>query len=127
MTKVLKCGDLMPGCDFEGRGETEAEILDFQEHEFTKHGACAGVDSADDYFTQARLLPRMNLMCSHLLRLTPSHGSLQACGLASGPLGLIRTARVAPCPSANPGQLIDGMEEGLLGMQTILRLIKDPT
>ena len=79
---------------YEKPGETEAEILGFQEHEFTKHGACAGVDSADDYFTQARLLPRMNLMCSHLLRLTPSHGSLQACGLASGPLGLIRTARV---------------------------------
>ncbi|WP_078059317.1 DUF1059 domain-containing protein [Tropicimonas marinistellae] len=27
MTKVLKCGDLMPGCDFEARAETEQEIL----------------------------------------------------------------------------------------------------
>ena len=27
MTKVMKCADLMPGCDFEARGETEAEIL----------------------------------------------------------------------------------------------------
>jgi predicted small metal-binding protein len=27
MTKVLKCGDLMPGCGFEARGETEQEIL----------------------------------------------------------------------------------------------------
>ncbi|MEV8467721.1 DUF1059 domain-containing protein [Fluviibacterium sp. DFM31] len=27
MTKVLKCGDLMPGCDFEARGATEDEIL----------------------------------------------------------------------------------------------------
>lgn len=27
MTKVLRCGDLMPGCDFEARGETEDEIL----------------------------------------------------------------------------------------------------
>ncbi len=27
MTKVLKCGALMPGCDFEARGETEAEVL----------------------------------------------------------------------------------------------------
>ncbi|RYH07905.1 DUF1059 domain-containing protein [Tropicimonas sp. IMCC6043] len=27
MTKVLKCGSLMPGCDFEARGETEQDIL----------------------------------------------------------------------------------------------------
>ncbi len=27
MTKVLKCGDLMPGCDFEAKGETEDEVL----------------------------------------------------------------------------------------------------
>ena len=27
MTKTMKCGDLMPGCDFEVRGETEEEIL----------------------------------------------------------------------------------------------------
>ncbi|PRY26876.1 putative small metal-binding protein [Aliiruegeria haliotis] len=27
MTKVLKCGDLMPGCDFEARAETTDEIL----------------------------------------------------------------------------------------------------
>ena len=27
MTKVLKCGDLMPGCDFEARGETDDDIL----------------------------------------------------------------------------------------------------
>lgn len=27
MTKVLKCDDLMPGCGFEARAETEAEIL----------------------------------------------------------------------------------------------------
>jgi predicted small metal-binding protein len=27
MTKVLKCGDLMPGCSFEARAETEDEIL----------------------------------------------------------------------------------------------------
>jgi predicted small metal-binding protein len=27
MTKVLKCGDLMPGCSFEARGETDDEIL----------------------------------------------------------------------------------------------------
>ncbi|EOD40706.1 hypothetical protein EMIHUDRAFT_466461, partial [Emiliania huxleyi CCMP1516] len=93
---------------YEKPGETEAEILDFQEHEFTKHGACAGVDSADDYFTQARLLPRMNLMCSHLLRLTPSHGSLQACGLASGPLGLIRTARVGGMTLIEPVLLAAG-------------------
>lgn len=27
MTKVLKCGDLVPGCGFEARAETEDEIL----------------------------------------------------------------------------------------------------
>ena len=27
MSKVMKCGDLMPGCDFEARGETEDDIL----------------------------------------------------------------------------------------------------
>ena len=27
MTKVLKCGDLMPGCPYEARGETEDEVV----------------------------------------------------------------------------------------------------
>ena len=27
MTKVLHCGDLVPGCTFEARGETEDEVL----------------------------------------------------------------------------------------------------
>lgn len=27
MTKVLKCGDLMPGCSFEARGESVDEVL----------------------------------------------------------------------------------------------------
>lgn len=27
MTKVLKCGDLMPGCDFQARGDTDDEVL----------------------------------------------------------------------------------------------------
>lgn len=27
MTKVMKCGDLMSGCEFEARGETTDEIL----------------------------------------------------------------------------------------------------
>jgi predicted small metal-binding protein len=27
MTKVLRCGDLMPGCTWEGRGSTEEEVL----------------------------------------------------------------------------------------------------
>ncbi len=28
MTHVLKCGDLMPGCAFEARAETETEVLE---------------------------------------------------------------------------------------------------
>ena len=27
MSKVMKCGDLMPGCDFVARGESENDIL----------------------------------------------------------------------------------------------------
>jgi len=27
MTKVLRCNDLMPGCNWEGRGDSEAEVL----------------------------------------------------------------------------------------------------
>lgn len=27
MTKILKCGDLMPGCTFQAKAETEAEVL----------------------------------------------------------------------------------------------------
>jgi predicted small metal-binding protein len=28
MAKQLKCGDLMPGCDFVAKGATEAEVLE---------------------------------------------------------------------------------------------------
>lgn len=39
MSKVLKCGDLMPGCDFQARGETEDEILQqAAEHAKEVHG-----------------------------------------------------------------------------------------
>ena len=27
MTKVMHCGDLMPGCDFVARGDSETEVL----------------------------------------------------------------------------------------------------
>ena len=27
MSKVLKCGDLMPGCNFVAKGDTEADVL----------------------------------------------------------------------------------------------------
>jgi len=27
MTKVLRCNDLMPGCSWVGRGDTEGEVL----------------------------------------------------------------------------------------------------
>lgn len=39
MSKVLKCGDLMPGCDFQAKGETEDEILQqAAEHAKEVHG-----------------------------------------------------------------------------------------
>ena len=39
MTKVLKCGDLNPGCKFEARGNSEGEVLQAAaEHAKAKHG-----------------------------------------------------------------------------------------
>ena len=38
MAKVLKCGDLNPGCTFEARGNSENEVLQkAAEHARTKH------------------------------------------------------------------------------------------
>jgi predicted small metal-binding protein len=38
MAKVLRCNDLMPGCTWEGRGNTEAEVLmQAAEHAKTAH------------------------------------------------------------------------------------------
>lgn len=34
------------------KGESDAELARFQKHEWDKHGRCAGVDSASDYFRQ---------------------------------------------------------------------------
>jgi predicted small metal-binding protein len=39
MAKQLKCGDLMPGCDFVANGATEDEVLGkAAEHAKTAHG-----------------------------------------------------------------------------------------
>ena len=39
MTKVLKCGDLNPGCSFEARGSDENEVLQkAAQHAKTDHG-----------------------------------------------------------------------------------------
>jgi predicted small metal-binding protein len=39
MAKQLKCGDLMPGCDFVARGANEAEVMKTAaEHARTAHG-----------------------------------------------------------------------------------------
>jgi predicted small metal-binding protein len=39
MAKVLRCGDLFPGCSVEARGETEEEILkQAAEHAERDHG-----------------------------------------------------------------------------------------
>ena len=39
MAKVLKCGDLMPGCSFVAEGRDEAEVLSKgAEHAKTAHG-----------------------------------------------------------------------------------------
>ena len=39
MTKELRCNDIMPGCEFVARGETEQEIMaKAAEHAKEKHG-----------------------------------------------------------------------------------------
>jgi predicted small metal-binding protein len=39
MSKILKCGDLMAGCSFVARGETEKEVLQAAaEHAKKAHG-----------------------------------------------------------------------------------------
>ncbi len=39
MAKELRCNDIMPGCDFVARGETEQEIMaKAAEHAKEKHG-----------------------------------------------------------------------------------------
>lgn len=48
MTKVLKCGDLMPGCDFEARAESEEELLSAAaEHAKQAHGIEVTPDVAE--------------------------------------------------------------------------------
>jgi predicted small metal-binding protein len=38
MTKILRCNDLMPGCSFEARGNSEEEVLaQAAEHAKTVH------------------------------------------------------------------------------------------
>ena len=39
MAKKMKCGDLMPGCDFVAEGETEEEVLTkVAQHAKSAHG-----------------------------------------------------------------------------------------
>jgi predicted small metal-binding protein len=39
MAKVLRCNDLMPGCAFEAKGESEGDVLaQAAEHARTAHG-----------------------------------------------------------------------------------------
>jgi predicted small metal-binding protein len=52
MTKILRCNDLMPGCTWEGRGDTEAEILtQAAEHAKTAHNL---TDIPPEMITQVR-------------------------------------------------------------------------
>jgi len=38
MTKVLRCNDLMPGCNWEGRGESETDVqMQAAEHAKSAH------------------------------------------------------------------------------------------
>jgi len=49
-TKVYECYDTP--------GSTQTHGLEFENHEWSKHGMCAGVESADDFFTQVCALSK---------------------------------------------------------------------
>ncbi len=48
MTKTMKCGDLMPGCDFVAKGETTDDILkQAADHAKAVHGLDVTPELAD--------------------------------------------------------------------------------
>lgn len=56
MTRVLKCGDLMPGCDFEARAETDEEILKLAaDHAKEAHGVEVTPELAEQVKAAIRL------------------------------------------------------------------------
>jgi len=58
------------------KGERKSELAQFQKHEWEKHGRCAGVDSASDYFKQICTLSSRPLQ---MMRQSRSQGgNLQA-------------------------------------------------
>lgn len=57
MAKVLRCGELFPGCSIEARGETEEEILkQAAEHARRDHGVTQ-IDPATLARVQAAIRP----------------------------------------------------------------------
>ena len=57
MEKVLKCGELFPGCSVEARGETEDEILEqAAEHARRDHGVTE-IDAATLAKVKAAIKP----------------------------------------------------------------------
>jgi predicted small metal-binding protein len=58
MEKVVKCGDLFPGCQAEARGETDDEVLRrAAEHARAAHGV-EKVDEATAAKVKAAIRPR---------------------------------------------------------------------
>lgn len=120
------------------KGESDAELARFQKHEWDKHGRCAGVDSASDYFKQVCQLSSQPIQ---VMRQSRSQGAnlqgmadalesdgypvyeiekgtseihLSAC---AGPSGDWKLARVADFPgtcggggSSAQGQCIEGQQ-----------------
>lgn len=57
MTKLLRCGELFPGCSVEARGETEEDILkQAAEHARRDHGV-APIDDATLARVKAAIRP----------------------------------------------------------------------
>jgi predicted small metal-binding protein len=57
MAKVLRCGELFPGCSVEARGETEEEILkQAAEHARRDHGV-SQIDAATAAKVKAAIRP----------------------------------------------------------------------
>lgn len=50
-SESLEAPHIIRSC-YQDRDESPAQLLNFQRHEWQKHGTCAGVTSASDYFAQ---------------------------------------------------------------------------
>src|SRR5438034_8807101 len=66
MARVLYCNDLVPGCTFEARGDSDEEILaEFADHVSTAHGMANISDRSEEHTSE--LQSHSDLVCRLLL------------------------------------------------------------